>query len=140
MNEETVANLEKRINELQTKANKPNKVVMAPNVPISLFISSPESQAAIILPVGHIKDFMIQLIGAKQGELTLTSIVDKSYTVTSISLKRGRNRYTSGLTLSDITVLHARFTATEIDETGAYVVMGGVFQGKGYFTVEKERA
>ncbi len=140
MNEETVANLEKRINELQTKANKPNKVVMAPNVPISLFISSPESQAAIILPVGQIKDFMIQLIGAKQGELTLTSIVDKSYTVTSISLKRGRNRYTSGLTLSDITVLHAQFTATEIDETGAYVVLGGVFQGKGYFTVEKERA
>lgn len=137
MNEETIPNIHKRINDLEKDLKTPRKIVISPNIPISLFVAGPAAEDALYLPKGKISQVAITLLCAKDTKdaILLLNVVQPGSNVTEeISLRPGQVVLDKNIVLQDWTIIRAKITTEDLSSR---LVIGFNFQPSSSYVAEK---
>jgi hypothetical protein len=134
MNEETVRALETKLNEVRLEAKKRTVIKMAPDQYFSLYLANPGITNGMFLPSGRIIKLVTALFDAPKGTLYLSiDQLHESRTI-DISLNKGVRNIDKEIILPEDSAVLVKFDA---ENANAYMIVGCVFQGKGFHIVEK---
>lgn len=132
--EERLSSLEQKFNELQTLANTPKKVVVSPNIPISLFVNGPSGDDACFLPQGRVTQIVLNLIGPKDATVVLNFLQGVNNTSEEIALKLGQVTLERIIQVPFITIVRAKLVTEDLT---ARLVIGFNFQPSASYVAEK---
>lgn len=132
--EEIIKNLQAQVTQLQTACNTVRKVVVSPNIPISLFINGPAGEDALYLPKGRISQIAVTLIGPKDVVLHLQVVQPGSNVTEEFNLNLGQRLITRIIDIADWSVVRAKISTEDLT---ARVVIGFNFQPASSYVAEK---
>lgn len=132
--EEILKSMQDKITALQTQAVCPRKVVVSPNIPISLFINGPGQEDAFYLPAGKVTQIALTLIGPKDAILYLNVVQTGSNITEEIALKLGQVILTRELEIKEWSIVRAKLGTEDLS---AKLIIGFNFQPVASYVAEK---
>lgn len=132
--DERFSNIEQKLTEIRTLANTPKRVVVSPNIPISLFINGPAAEDALYLPKGTVSQIALTLIGPKDAHLLLNVVQSGSNITEDIPVKLGQVILTREIDIADWSTIRVKMVT---DDLTARLIIGFNFQPTARYVVEK---
>lgn len=132
--EEILRSMQDKITILQTQTSMPRKIVVSPNIPISLFVNGPGQEDAFYLPTGKVTQIALTLIGPKEAILYLNVVQSGSNVTEEIKLKLGQVIINRNLEIKEWSIVRAKLGTEDLT---AKLIIGFNFQPSASYVAEK---